>query len=132
MEESLKLLRVFFLVLFFFTVGASFNFDYLPDVIVPASLIAALLLLSKPITFQWLLRRSGEVKHISWEVGVRLGQMSEFSLLVAYMAAENGLLTPLAAYTLEAAIIITFIVSCYFTVLRFPTPMAVTEQLRRD
>ena len=130
--ESLKPLRDFFLVLFFFTVGASFNFDYLPDVIVPASLIAALLLLSKPITFQWLLRRSGEVKHISWEVGVRLGQMSEFSLLVAYMAAENGLLTPLAAYTLEAAIIITFIVSCYFTVLRFPTPMAVTEQLRRD
>jgi Kef-type K+ transport system membrane component KefB len=130
--ESLKPLRDFFLVIFFFTVGASFNFGYLPQVIVPALVVAGLVIALKPIVFSWLLRRSGEVKSISWEIGVRLGQMSEFSLLVAYLGAETKLLPPISAYMLEAATIITFIVSCYWTVMRYPTPLASTEQLRRD
>lgn len=130
--ESLKPLRDFFLVIFFFTIGASFNFNYLPQVIYPALTLALLILILKPIVFQWLLYRSGEVKSVSWEIGVRLGQMSEFSLLVVYLALETKLLPLRATYMTEAAIIITFIVSCYWTVLRYPTPLAATEKLRRD
>lgn len=130
--ESLKPLRDFFLVIFFFTIGAGFNFDYLSAVIIPACILAALILLLKPLVFNWLLYRSGEVKSVSWEIGVRLGQMSEFSLLVIYLALEKNLVPPLVVYMAEAAIILTFIVSCYWTVLRYPTPLAVTEKLRRD
>ncbi len=130
--ESLKPLRDFFLVMFFFTIGAAFNFDYFPDVALAACTLAALILVLKPITFNWLLQRSGELKTISREIGVRLGQMSEFSLLVIYMALETKILTPMAAYMAEAAVIITFIVSCYWTVMRYPTPLATTEKLRRD
>jgi predicted Kef-type K+ transport protein len=125
-------LRDFFLVIFFFTIGASFNFSYLPAVIVPACILATLILVLKPWVFRWLLRRSGEVKNVSWEIGVRLGQMSEFSLLVIYMALDTKLAAPNTAYMAEAAIIITFIVSCYWTVMRYPTPLASTEKLRRD
>lgn len=130
--ESLKPLRDFFLVIFFFTIGAGFNFDYLPSVIIPACLLAGLILLLKPVIFYWFLYRSGEVKSVSWEIGVRLGQMSEFSLLVIYLALETKLVPPLTAYMAEAAIILTFIVSCYWTVMRYPTPLASTEKLRRD
>ena len=130
--ESLKPLRDFFLVMFFFTIGAGFNFSYLPAVALPAFTLALFMLVLKPITFNWLLQRSGELKKISWEIGVRLGQMSEFSLLVIYMTLETKLLPPVAAYMAEAAIIITFIVSCYWTVMRYPTPLATTEKLRRD
>lgn len=130
--ESLKPLRDFFLVIFFFTIGAGFNFDYLPQVIVSACILAGLILVLKPVIFSWLLYRSGEVKAVSWEIGVRLGQMSEFSLLVIYMALETKLISPLTTYMAEAAIIITFIVSCYWTVMRYPTPLAASENLRRD
>lgn len=130
--ESLKPLRDFFLVIFFFTIGASFDFSQLSIVYVPACILAILILLLKPVIFSWLLYRSGEVKTVSWEVGVRLGQMSEFSLLVIYLALDAHTLEPLTSYMLEAAIIITFIVSCYWTVLRYPTPLAITEKLRRD
>ena len=130
--ESLKPLRDFFLVIFFFTVGASFNFSYLSAVFIPACILAVLLLLVKPITFSYLLRRTGEPKTVSWEIGVRLGQMSEFSLLLIYLAIESHLLVTQLAYMLEAAIILTFIVSCYWTVLCYPTPLAATEKLRRD
>lgn len=130
--ESLKPLRDFFLVIFFFTIGAGFNFDYLGQVAAEACLLAGLILILKPLVFGWLLYRSGEVKSISWEIGVRLGQLSEFSLLVIFMAKNANILTPVTTYTVEAAVIITFIVSCYWTVLRYPTPLASSDRLRRD
>ncbi len=130
--ESLKPLRDFFLVIFFFSIGASFNFDYFQQVIFPASLLAGFMLILKPMIFGWLLHRSGEVLSVSWEIGVRLGQMSEFSLLLIYMAMQTNLLSPVTSYMAIAAIMITFIISCYWTVMRYPTPLAATEKLRRD
>lgn len=130
--ESLKPLRDFFLVIFFFTIGAMFDFSYFLQVIIPACSLAILVLLLKPVIFSKLLRRYGEVKSVSLEIGVRLGQMSEFSLLVIYSALSTHLLAPLTAYMAEGTIIITFIVSCYWIVLRYPTPLAATDKLRRD
>ena len=130
--ESLKPLRDFFLVLFFFAVGASFNFENFNTIAIPAFLTAGLLLTIKPLVFRWLLVRSGEVKKVSHEVGVRLGQMSEFSLLVIYMALATKLVSLQASNMAQAAVIITFIVSCYWTVMSYPTPLAVTDKLRRD
>lgn len=130
--ESLKPLRDFFLVIFFFSIGASFNFDYFNQVIAPACLLATFILILKPVVFKSLLQRYGEVKTVSWEIGVRLGQMSEFSLLIIYMALETNLMQPLTGYMAQAAIIITFIASCYWTVMRYPTPLAATDRLRRD
>lgn len=131
-SESLKPLRDFFLVIFFFTIGAGFNFEYVPSVVIPACLLAATTLLLKPLVFSWLLRKAGEVRAISWEVGVRLGQMSEFSLLVIYQAEATHLIPALTTYMGEAAIILTFIVSCYWTVIRYPTPLAASDRMRRD
>lgn len=130
--ESLKPLRDFFLVIFFFSIGAGFNFDYFHQVIVPACLLAGFILILKPMVFSWLLQKAGEVKSVSWEIGVRLGQMSEFSLLVVYTAAQTNLLSPLTTYMAIASILVTFIISCYWTVMRYPTPLAATDKLRRD
>jgi Kef-type K+ transport system membrane component KefB len=130
--ESLKPLRDFFLVMYFFTIGAGFNLTYFPQVIFPALTIALLILVIKPMVFRWLLFRAGETKSVSREIGVRLGQMSEFSLLIVYMACDAELFTSSAAYMIEAAIIITFIVSCYWTIMEYPTPMAWADKLRKD
>jgi predicted Kef-type K+ transport protein len=130
--ESLKPLRDFFLVIFFFSIGAGYDFTYFMDIVIPALIFAGIILLAKPVLFSWLLRKSGEIKKVSWEIGVRLGQMSEFSLLIIYMALQTGLVTSHTAYMVEAAIIMTFIVSCYWTVMRYPTPLAATDRLRRD
>ena len=130
--ESLKPLRDFFLVIFFFTIGAGFNFGYLNQVIMPALTLATFMLVMKPFIFRWLLQTTGEAKAIGWEVGVRLGQISEFSLLVIFLALQAKLVTPNTSYMVQAATIITFIVSCYWVVIRYPTPIAVSDKLRRD
>jgi Kef-type K+ transport system membrane component KefB len=130
--ENLKQLRDFFLVLFFFSIGASFNFDTFGQIFAPACLLAGLILMLKPMVFNWLLRQSGEVNNISWEIGVRLGQMSEFSLLLITIALQTQFMSSYTGSIAQAAIIITFIVSCYWTVIWYPTPLAATDKLRRD
>ncbi len=131
--ESLRPVRDFFLVLFFFSVGAGFDLTYLPQVILPALLLAATLLVLKPVIYRVLLRQVSETNQVSWEVGFRLGQVSEFSLIIAYVAHADGhLIGSQAAYLIQATTILTFIVSCYYIVMRYPTPVAVSDRLRRD
>lgn len=131
-SESLKPIRDFFLVLFFFSMGASFNLHYLPTIIWPALILAVLLILLKPLVFRFLLPFVNETKHVSWEIGVRLGQTSSFSLLVAYTATNSNLISNSASYLIQATTIFTFIISSYLVVLLYPTPIAVSEKLRRD
>lgn len=130
--ESLKPLRDFFLVMFFFAVGAEFNFHYWQVVLIPALILTALLIIVKPLAFKFLLKSSGETAAVSGEVGWRLGQASEFSLLIASIALGNSLIGEPAAYFIQATTIFTFIVSSYIVVLRYPTPIALSDKMRSD
>ena len=130
--ESLRPVRDFFLVMFFFAVGASFNLSYLGKIIVPSLLLASLLLVLKPLITKKLLEYVGEKSKTSLEVGVRLGQVSEFSLLVAYIASEASLISYSASYLIQATAIITFLCSSYWVVMRYPTPIGATDKLCKD
>jgi Kef-type K+ transport system membrane component KefB len=130
--ESFKPLRDFFLVMFFFGLGAGFDISAAYNVIIPATLIAVILLIIKPIVFRFLLVKQAESNRLAWETGVRLGQLSEFSLLVVFVARQNGLIMLETFYMVQLATIITFIVSAYWIVARYPTPIALKDSLRRD
>ncbi len=130
--ESLKPLRDFFLIMFFFALGAGFDITVLPEVLLPALALAAAALLIKPVVFDRMLVREKEAADLSHQIGVRLAQISEFSLLIAIAGLESGALSEKASYTIQAATILTFIGSSYWIVLRYPTPVAVSDTLRRD
>jgi Kef-type K+ transport system membrane component KefB len=130
--QSLKPLRDFFLVMFFFTLGASFKLDMVGQVILPASMLAATLLLLKPVIFRYLLEAFGETGKLSGEVGARLGQISEFSLLIAVLALDAAFISEPASYLIQIAALLTFVVSSYWVVMKYPTPIAVSDELRRD
>ncbi|HHX4257409.1 TPA: cation:proton antiporter, partial [Legionella anisa] len=130
--ESLKPLRDFFLVMFFFSIGATFNFGLAQQVLIPALILSLLVLLFKPVLFYLLLGKSGEKKHVAKEVGIRLGQASEFSLLVASIALSTELISDKASNLIQATTILTFIVSSYFVVLKYPTPIALSDKMRKD
>jgi Kef-type K+ transport system membrane component KefB len=130
--NHLRPLRDFFLVLFFFTVGASINLGLLSSLWMPIVALASVILLVKPWTFRRLLTAQGESLHSAKEVGIRLGQASEFSLLVSYMALSAGLLSTAAATILQTATVITLLVNSYWVVSRYPSPIAADPALRRD
>jgi Kef-type K+ transport system membrane component KefB len=128
--ESLKPLRDFFLVMFFFSLGASFDLGTLPQVLLPAAVMAAALLLIKPWVFKRLLMRSDESPALATEVGMRLGQCSEFALMIAVLAAGAGVISPLASYLIQACTLFTIVISAYLVMLRYPTPIGVSSKLR--
>ena len=130
--ESLKPLRDFFLVVFFFSLGAAFDLTAMNQVLLPASILAAISLLLKPLVFKYLWIYEGENPALSGEVGARLGQISEFSLLIAVLATESAIISMQVSYLIQLATLITFMLSSYYIVLRYPTPIAVSDRLRRD
>jgi Kef-type K+ transport system membrane component KefB len=129
---SLKPLRDFFLVLFFFAVGAGFNLNLLPQIIIPALVLATSVLILKPLVFRFLVHKQSETDELAWDVGFRLGQISEFSLLIAFLGYDIGLLTEMGSMLIQATAIITFLASSYIVIFNYPNPLAVSDRLRRD
>ncbi len=130
--ENLRPLRDFFLVMFFFSVGAAIHFDLMLQVAVPAVVLAVLLIALKPLVFRWLIALQGDTTKVAWEAGVRLGQTSEFSLLVAYLATSVALTSDAASHVIQGATVLTFVISTYIVIFRYPSPIAVSERLRRN
>lgn len=129
---NLKPLRDFFLILFFFALGARFDLGLLSSIAVPAMVLALVMLALKPITYRLLLRSMSETPLLAWDVGFRLGQISEFSLLIAYLAASLALIGKEASHLIQATAIITFVISSYIVIFNYPNPIAVSDKLRRD
>ncbi len=129
---SLKPLRDFFLILFFFSLGAQFKLSMVPQIALPSLLTAAAVLLIKPVVFRYLLGNQSEHTVLAWDIGFRLGQISEFSLLIAFLAFNQQLIGSGASHLIQATAILTFLVSSYIVVLNFPNPIAIKDELRRD
>ena len=94
--------------------------------------LAVGVLLIKPVTYRALFRKFGESNILAGEAGVRLRQMSEYSLLLVAVAMQAQAISQEAANLVQLATLITFVVSSAFVVLRYPSPIALSERLRRD
>ena len=130
--DALRPLRDFFLIVFFFALGAGLNLLAIPQLIIPVTALAVVLLLTKPLLYRWSLQWVGEENHIAKNVGVRLGQSSEFGLLIAILALKLNLISEDASMIIQLVVIVTFVVSTYYVVMNYPSPVAISDDLRRD
>jgi Kef-type K+ transport system membrane component KefB len=138
-SENLKPLRDFFLVMFFFALGAKFDYKVVKDIIVPAVVLVFVLMLVKPYLFQFLLSKTNQLQVLeshkqkfNKEIGVRLGQLSEFSLLLIYVASSSFSLSNNVLSLVLTATVLSFIVSSYWIIKNYQTPLATCDELRRD
>jgi len=130
--DSLRPLRDFFLVMFFFALGAGFDMGALPAVWLPALLLAASSVIIKPYVFRLLLQREQEKSRMAQETGARLGQISEFSLLIVIVATELQVMSDKASALMQSATILSFVLSSFWIVRRYPTPISMDNTLYRD
>ncbi len=130
--ENLKPLRDFFLIIFFVSLGANFDLGVLQQIWLAALGLSLIAIFIKPQLYRVMLRFSRESSGRSTEVAVRLGQMSEFSLLLAVLAMEMMLIRDQVSYLIQFATLVTFIVSSTYVVMKYPTPIALSDRLRRD
>jgi len=130
--DEFKPLRDFFLILFFFSIGAKFDLLVSQQLIVPGLILTALLMLAKPVIFKLGFKVIGENPKISAELGVRLGQASEFSLLIAFSALASGLIEERSSSLIQLVVVLTFVVSTYWVVNSYPTPISYKSSQRKD
>ena len=130
--DTLKPLRDFFLTVFFFTLGARFDLSLVTQIWLPVLVLLALVISVKPLVFSALFRFAGETKRRAWEVGFRLAQGSEFSLLIAYLAGSTVLISAETSHIIQAVAILSFAVSTLIVVNSYPSPSAIKGRFRRD
>ena len=131
-SENLKPLREFFLILFFFAVGAGLNLGLETKLLIAATLFGLVIVPLKALVFRLAFKWSGEGEQPSKELAARLGQSSEFSLLVAMSAISMGVLSSDVAMVIQLATIVSFVVSTYWVVLKYPTTISSKPNLRKD
>lgn len=130
--ESLKPLRDFFLIIFFVALGANFNIGVLPQIWLAALGLSLLAIVIKPLLYRLLMRLTMKSTERGTEIAMRLGQMSEFSLLIAVMATELAIIRDEVSYLIQIATLASFVFSSYYIVARYPTPIALNDKLRRN
>ena len=130
--ERFRPIRDFFLVLFFFSVGSGIDLAALFKYFVPVIALVLIFVLLKPLIFRWLLQLTREPREIANEIGFRLGQTGEFSLLVVHLALGTLLVSEAASLILTSATVASLCISTYLVVRQFPSPIATDPRLRRD
>lgn len=128
----LKPLREFFLILFFFALGAKMDLSESSLYSLLGIIFGALLVAVKAWIFSKALHLADNRPCMNWELSARLSQASEFSFLVVYAAMNAGLISTQASMFVQTATMTTFIISTYWVVKRYPTPISLNSDLRQD
>ena len=61
-----------------------------------------------------------------------MGQISEFSLLISVVAIQSGFVDDHVSSLIQFSVLVSFILSSYIVVLKYPTPISSNDLLRRD
>jgi len=125
-------LRDFFIVMFFFALGAMLNLGEIVGILPYAVGIAVLYILLKPPVINILLRLRAGQRPLAKEASIRLGQWSEFSLIIAALALELGQINQREWNIITVSCLLTMVISTYIVVLKYPTPLGVTGKLKQN
>ncbi len=111
--SRLKPLRDFFVVLFFIALGESMTLSNLSNSIGPAAVLAAIVIILKPLVVTTTTGLLGYAKRISFKAGINLSQISEFSIIFSVLAVSTGVAGERVSAVITLVAIITIAVSAY-------------------
>jgi Kef-type K+ transport system membrane component KefB len=108
-----RILRDFFIVLFFVVMGIQMSFADLPTIIIPAVFLSLFVLLVKPLLVTLVMAAMGYRKRTAYLTGLSLAQISEFSLIVVFMGYKLGHISQKIVSLITVVGLISFFVSTY-------------------
>jgi Kef-type K+ transport system membrane component KefB len=112
-----KILRDFFIVIFFVLLGAQMTFVNFSQVLVPAIILSLFVLIGKPLIVMVILGITGYRKRTSFLTGITHSQISEFSLIIIFLGNKLGHVSDSVVSLITMVAIITFAFSG-FLILR--------------
>lgn len=111
--SRLRPLRDFFIVMFFISLGSNLNISRLGDIIWPALVISAFVLISKPFIIMIGMNLLGYTKKNSFKSGLALAQISEFSIIFIMLGQRSGQIPTEALYLVTLIGLVTITISAY-------------------
>ncbi len=112
-SSKLRPLRDFFIVVFFISLGAGLSFTNISDVWVYVLAFSAVAVLFKPFLFMLTMGLLGYTRSTSFKVGTALSQISEFSLILAVLAFQQGIIRQEIVTIMTLVALITIAISTY-------------------
>ncbi|WP_025898434.1 cation:proton antiporter domain-containing protein [Sneathiella glossodoripedis] len=114
-SAKVGIVRDFFIVLFFVGLGMGIPEIKDFDVLILAAMIVVFALLSRQLIFMTLFYVTGGDRRLAQISAVRLAQVSEFALVIAYLGGQAGHISE----TFSSAVIFAFVVTALLTPLLF-------------
>lgn len=111
--SRLKPLRDFFVVLFFITLGNSLQLDNLSAGLLPAMVLAGIVMVVKPFAIIGSLGLLGYPKRVAFKAGINLSQISEFSIILVLLAQSSGMVSEQLSAIITIVAIVTITSSTY-------------------
>lgn len=123
-DESLKPLRDFFMVLFFFAVGASVNVLEVIPLWQPVLAFGLFQVFGKFFMMRPFMRWCPLNSSEATEASVRLAHGSEFSLIISLVAYNKGLIDLSTHTVIQTSALVSFVLASGWMVLFFTTPIS--------
>src|SRR3989344_492743 len=111
--SKLKPLRDFFVILFFISLGSKISGPEVMAIIPQALIFSLFVIVVKPILTGLLVNALGYNSRVSFNTGVSLAQISEFSLVFLLLALKLGYVQPGSVGLTTLVLIGTIVVSSY-------------------
>ncbi len=89
-SSKMRVLRDFFILLFFVMLGSQITFDALATQLVPIIVFSLFVLIGNPIIVMIVMGMLGYTKRTSFKTGMALAQISEFSLILVGIGVTVG------------------------------------------
>ncbi len=111
-----KILRDFFIVMFFVLLGFQMSFENIQNIIFPAIILSIFVIVLKPLITMFVLGGLGYRKRTSFLSGISLSQVSEFSLVIVFMGQKLGHIGKDIVSLITLVGMVSFITSAYLII----------------
>jgi Kef-type K+ transport system membrane component KefB/voltage-gated potassium channel Kch len=88
--SRMRPLQDFFIILFFVLLGSQVVLQDIPQLLTPLIVVSLFVLIGKPLIVFWWMNILGYRRRLSFQTGMTLGQISEFSLILGALALSAG------------------------------------------
>jgi len=114
--SKLRILRDFFIVLFFIGLGSHFEIHNVSDLLPKAIVLSLIVLIANPLIVMTVMGVGGYTKKTSFKTGLTGAQISEFSLILLLLANNTGLVTQEVVSLITLVALITIAASTYLII----------------
>lgn len=91
-SSKMRPLRDFFIILFFILLGSQMVFEKIYSLLFPAIIFSLFILIGNPAIVIFLMKKLGYKNKISFQAGLTVAQISEFSLILITLGVNKGYL----------------------------------------